>query len=85
MNLSVFTIGVFVLLVLTGIKRIFGKREIIRRYALMLDGALFGVCFLILAIHFYQKRENAGLLAVGMGATAIGKYLYDKSKIGEEN
>lgn len=85
MNISVFTIGVFILLVLTGIKRVVGKRTTLRKYTLMLDSALFGVCFVILGIHFYEKKENAGLLAVGMGATAIGKYLYDKSKISEEN
>ncbi len=85
MTITYFTVGVVILLILIGIKRIIGKREIARRSSILLDGALFVVCFIILGIHFYQKKENAGLLAVGMGATAIGKYLYDKSKIGEEN
>ena len=84
MHISVFSIGILILLLLVALKRILPDEQL-SRYKVALDGALFGICFIILSIHFYQRKENAGLLAVGMGAAAISKYLYDKSKMGEEN
>ena len=85
MNFTFFTFGILVLLLLVGIKRFFTNNELFNKYRLALDGAMFAICFLVLGLHFYEKKEKAGLLAVGMGATAIVKYLYDKSKTGKEN
>ncbi|RYD82065.1 MAG: hypothetical protein EOP53_04705 [Sphingobacteriales bacterium] len=84
MIISFFTTGILILLALLAVRRLLSAAQL-RRYSVAVDGALFGVCFLILGIHFYERKENAGLLAVGMGATAISKYLYDKNKMGEEN
>ena len=83
MNPQLYAAGAAVfLLVLLG-RRAFLK-NFLKKYAMLIDGILFAGCFSLLAIFFYQKKEKAGVVAVSLGAIAIGKYLYDQSRDEEE-
>jgi hypothetical protein len=71
--------AVALLLILVG-KRSFKTSPFFKKYSMAVDAFLFAGCFLLLGFFFYQKKEKAGILAVGLGAIGIGKYLYDRSR-----
>jgi hypothetical protein len=74
--------GAGALLLLLGLKKIAGKKALVKKYSLLIDFLLIAGCMLLLGIYFYRTGLKAGMIAVVMGAIALGKYLYDKSQDG---
>lgn len=84
MEPKLYAVGAIILLLILAARRSFRQRSFFRKYTLVIDGFLFAGCFALLGMFFYQKKLNAGLFAVGLGAVAIGKYLYDQSMDNQE-
>jgi hypothetical protein len=78
MTIWVLSISAGVLLVLALVRRIYRSKEFFRRNKLYVDAVLFTGCLLMVGFHFFQTRQKVGMLAVAMGGTAMGKYLFDK-------
>lgn len=77
MDPKYYALGAAALLIIVAAKRSFKQSSFFKKYSLAIDVFLFAGCLTLLGFFFYEKREKAGLFAVGLGAIGIGKYLYD--------
>lgn len=79
--------GACILLLLLAVKRLWPGNRFLQKYALWWDGIIFGGMIFLLGTYFFQKNMKTGVLAVGLGGAAMGKYLYDKNndERGNEN
>jgi hypothetical protein len=77
MDPKFYALGAAALLLIVAAKRSFKQSPFFNKYSLAVDIFLFASCLTLLGFFFYEKKEKAGLFAVGLGAIGIGKYLYD--------
>ena len=72
-----FSIVAGVLLLVVLIRRA-TKGDFLKKNNLLLTGILLGGCLFLVGYHFYKRGQRTGLIAVGLGGVAAGKYLYDQ-------
>jgi hypothetical protein len=72
-----FSIIAGILLTLLILKR-FVFKNASHRNLLFLNALMLGTCLFLIGYHFFIRGQKTGLIAVGLGGIAAGKYLYDQ-------
>jgi peptidoglycan/LPS O-acetylase OafA/YrhL len=75
----IFMVGIIIIITLLLLSRLLSGKPFVQKNKNLLNAMAFLVILGLLAWHFYEKKLFAGLIAVGLGGIAFGKYLYDTS------
>ena len=65
--------------------RLFPQAQFVLKHKLTLQLTAYFVLLGVLAYHFYSHGITVGIIAVLLGGSALGKYIYDTSKSKEQD